>query len=167
MCCLKNEHETYEHLNEQLPGIGDTVEATGGIVGEVQQVNILRQTVRVLVEQGDAIEMTDFHVSELKILERHKKGKPRKKFDPRKNAEAEHRKSGPQAEHSEAETGANHADHTERGGHTNCAERGENFDATDGKMRQGARKENEAPQNEAKRERNRRRREHRQRNKEQ
>lgn len=179
MCCLKNEHETYEHLNEQLPGIGDTVEATGGIAGEVQQVNILRQTVRVLVEQGDAIEMTDFHVSELKILERHKKGKPRKKFDPRKNAEADHRKSGPQAEHSEAETGVNHADHTERGGHTNRAERtergghtnraerGENFDATDGKMRQGARKENEAPQNEAKRERNRRRRERRQRNKEQ
>ena len=31
MCCLKNEQETYEELNKNLPGTGDTVTLPGGL----------------------------------------------------------------------------------------------------------------------------------------
>ena len=49
MCCLKNEQETYEYLNEKLPNVGDTVKTTDGYSGEVQSVNVLRQKVKVII----------------------------------------------------------------------------------------------------------------------
>ena len=39
MCCLKNEEDTYEYLNNRLPGIGDTVTTLDGRKGEVHSVN--------------------------------------------------------------------------------------------------------------------------------
>ena len=45
MCCLKNEQETYEYLNSQLPKVGDRVyNHIEGISGKVQGLNVLRQT---------------------------------------------------------------------------------------------------------------------------
>ena len=49
MCCLKNEEETYEYLNSKLPGIGDYVTTDDRLKGEVTDVNVLRQQVKVLV----------------------------------------------------------------------------------------------------------------------
>ena len=49
MCCLKNEEETYEVLNSRLPGLGDAVTTSDGLKGEVHSVNVLRQTVKVIV----------------------------------------------------------------------------------------------------------------------
>ena len=45
MCCLTNEEETYEELNSHLPSIGDYVTTPEKLKGEVQSVNVLRQTV--------------------------------------------------------------------------------------------------------------------------
>lgn len=73
MCCLKNEQETYEYLNSRLPGINDTVITPEGIKGIVQSVNVLRQTVRVLFEEGDLKEVKDYPTSELKFKPRKRK----------------------------------------------------------------------------------------------
>ena len=53
MCCLKNEQETYEELNKNLPGTGDTVTLPDGLQGTVHSVNVLRQRVKVIVEVND------------------------------------------------------------------------------------------------------------------
>ena len=73
MCCLKNEQETYEYLNSRLPGINDTVTTPEGIKGTVQSVNVLRQTVKVLFEDGDLKEVKDYPTSELKFKPRKRK----------------------------------------------------------------------------------------------
>ncbi|SDH12556.1 PSP1 domain-containing protein [Marvinbryantia formatexigens] len=78
MCCLKNEEETYEYLNSRLPNNGDSVVTADGLKGEVQSVNVLRQTVKVLVESDDEKELREYPVSELKF-------KPRKKKERRKD----------------------------------------------------------------------------------
>ena len=49
MCCLTNEEETYEELNSHLPSIGDYVTTPEKLKGEVQSVNVLRQTKRKFV----------------------------------------------------------------------------------------------------------------------
>ena len=75
MCCLKNEYETYEYLNSRLPGVGDFVTTPDGVKGQVQSVNVLRQTVKVLTEQGDVKEVHEYKVSQLKFRPRKKKVK--------------------------------------------------------------------------------------------
>lgn len=77
MCCLQNEEETYEDLNRRLPGIGDTVTDSEGIIGVVQSVNVLRQRVKVIVEQGDEKEIREYHVDEITFQKR-KKGQKEK-----------------------------------------------------------------------------------------
>ena len=57
MCCLKNEQETYEYLNSRMPNVGDIVVSRDGTRGEVKSLNVLRQYVKVLVENGDEKEM--------------------------------------------------------------------------------------------------------------
>ena len=73
MCCLKNEQETYEYLNSRLPGINDIVTTFDGVKGKVLSVNVLRQTVRVLFEEGDDKEVKDIPTSQLKFKPRKKK----------------------------------------------------------------------------------------------
>ncbi len=75
MCCLKNEQETYEELNKRLPGIGDTVTLPDGQNATVQNVNVLRQRVKVIVEINDEKEIQEYPVSELKFRPRKKKVK--------------------------------------------------------------------------------------------
>lgn len=67
MCCLKNEQETYEYLNSRMPNVGDIVVSRDGIKGEVKSLNVLRQYVKVLVENGDEKEMREFAVDDLKF----------------------------------------------------------------------------------------------------
>lgn len=73
MCCLKNEEETYEELNRKLPGIGDYVTTEDGLRGEVQSVNVLRQLVKVVVEDGDEKEIKEYPVEQLQFKRRHGK----------------------------------------------------------------------------------------------
>ena len=75
MCCLKNEQETYEYLMSKLPSKGDTVQTPTGAVGEVTAVNILRQTVKVVVENGDEKELFEYPIDDLEIKHRNKKKK--------------------------------------------------------------------------------------------
>lgn len=73
MCCLKNEEETYEYLNSRLPNVGDYVTTDDGLKGEVSSVNVLRQTVKVLVEVEDEKELRDYKVEELKFKPKRRK----------------------------------------------------------------------------------------------
>lgn len=74
MCCLKNEEETYEYLNSRLPSVGDYVTTGDKLKGEVSSVNILRQTVKVVVEIDDEKEIREYKVDELRF-------KPKRKRD--------------------------------------------------------------------------------------
>ena len=75
MCCLKHEEETYEELNRKLPGVGDFVTTDDGFKGEVQSVNVLRQLVKVVIENGDEKEIREYEASKLRFKKRFKKEK--------------------------------------------------------------------------------------------
>ena len=77
MCCLNNEQATYEYLNSRLPGLGDYVMIKkDGTKGTVQSVNVLRQTVKVLVTSAeDDPDVRECSVEELCFNPRHRKGK--------------------------------------------------------------------------------------------
>ncbi|MBQ5534449.1 MAG: stage 0 sporulation family protein [Lachnospiraceae bacterium] len=86
MCCLRNEEETYEYLNRKLPGPGDHVTCADGTRGTVESVNVLRQKVKVIVEEGDEKEIKEYPVDELSFKPRkHGQGKG-KKNNPDNNA---------------------------------------------------------------------------------
>ena len=75
MCCLKHEEETYEELNRRLPGVGDFVTTDDGFKGEVQSVNVLRQLVKVVIENGDEKEIREYEATKLRFKKRFKKEK--------------------------------------------------------------------------------------------
>jgi len=60
MCCLKHEQDTYEDLNRRLPGVGDFVTTDDGLKGTVASVNVLRQLVKVVVEENDEKEIHEY-----------------------------------------------------------------------------------------------------------
>ena len=70
MCCLKNESDVYEELTRNLPRVGEQVTTSDGLKGEVRDVNVLKQTVRVIVEVDDEKEMKEYPVDELKFKTR-------------------------------------------------------------------------------------------------
>lgn len=73
MCCLKNEEDTYEELNRKLPNVGDFVTTDDGFKGEVASVNVLRQIVKVIIEENDEKEIKEYRVNQLKFKSHHKK----------------------------------------------------------------------------------------------
>ncbi|MEG0190981.1 MAG: stage 0 sporulation family protein, partial [Lachnospiraceae bacterium] len=74
MCCLTNEQETYEELNSCLPAMGDVVTTVEGLKGQVQNVSVLRQTVRVVVSlENDEKEIREYKVEELTFKPKRKK----------------------------------------------------------------------------------------------
>ena len=70
MCCLKHEEETYEELNRNLPHIGDRVTCPDGTQGEVSSVNVLRQLVKVVVENGDSKEICEYKAEDIRFVRR-------------------------------------------------------------------------------------------------
>ncbi len=73
MCCLKHEEETYEELNRRLPKVGDIVVTDDGLRGEVHSVNVLRQLVKVVVEDNDEKEIKEYEVSRIRSHRKHGK----------------------------------------------------------------------------------------------
>ena len=68
MCCLKNEEETYEYLNSRLPQMGDKVTTVDGFTGEVTNINVLRQLVKVKISlENDEKDIKEYKVSEIKF----------------------------------------------------------------------------------------------------
>ena len=83
MCCLKNEADTYSYLNAKLPDVNTPVRTPDGTIGKVQSVNVLRQQVRVVIEeQNGNVEIRDYDVKDLQF-------KPSKKKEKRLSQEEE------------------------------------------------------------------------------
>ena len=73
MCCLKNEQESYEYLNSNLPDVGEKVKTFDGFEGEVSSVNVIKQEVKIVVEEDEDREIKTYNVSELKFKPKKKK----------------------------------------------------------------------------------------------
>ncbi len=98
MCCLKNEEETYEYLNSRLPSVGDFVTTEDGLKGEVTDVNVLRQLVKVLVTvDGEDKELKEYKVKQLKFRPKRRKEKLNIDDAELKKLEALERKEGKSA----------------------------------------------------------------------
>jgi len=95
MCCLKNEEETYEYLNNKLPNVGDYVTTEDGYKGEVSGVTVLRQLVKVIVTvEKDEKEVREYHVNQLKFKPKRRKEKLKIHDNALKELEALEKKEG-------------------------------------------------------------------------
>lgn len=72
MCCLKYEQGAYEDAVKRMPKAESFVECPDG-VGTVSQVNLLRETVKVRLEDSEEAPLT-YHNSEIRVV-RNGKGK--------------------------------------------------------------------------------------------
>ena len=127
MCCLKNEAETYEELNKSLPKVGDEVQGKDGLSGQVESVNVLRQTVRILVEVDDEKEYHEYHVDDLTILRRRRRGGNRARKD---NIDSKEAQELEKLESQERQS-QNPRERGDRPGRGNRQNRGDNQDRTD------------------------------------
>lgn len=152
MCCLKNEEETYEELNRRLPGIGDFVTTEDGLKGEVQSVNVLRQLVKVVVENGDEKEIKEYPVEQLQFKRRHGK-KEKMDLSKEEMRELEKLEEEEQQENREAEElqenrsrqdGEQRRDNRNR---QNGEQRRDNRNRQDGEQRRDNRNRQEGDQN--------------------
>ncbi len=75
MCCLKNEEDVYEEINKKMPGYGDLVTADDGLKGEVCDINVLRQLVKIKVDVNDEVEIHEYKLEQLSDFKRKPKHK--------------------------------------------------------------------------------------------
>ncbi|MFR8738287.1 MAG: stage 0 sporulation protein, partial [Eubacterium sp.] len=61
------------HFNSKLPYVGETVKTFDVFKGEVASVNVLRQKVKIVIEQNDEREIREYSVNELKFKPKKKK----------------------------------------------------------------------------------------------
>lgn len=95
MCCLKNEQETYEYLNDRLPSVGDFVKTVDGFKGEVNSVSVLRQKVKVIVELEDGEkEIREYKTDELKFKPKKRRNHEKVNDEELKALEALEKKEG-------------------------------------------------------------------------
>lgn len=64
MCCLKYEQDHYEATRKRMPRPGREVGTPDG-VGTVQEINVLRETVRVRITNGDSSELKDYQLTDI------------------------------------------------------------------------------------------------------
>ena len=67
MCCLKYEQEVYEEKSKHLPHVGAIVDTPDG-KGEVDNVETLKEVVRVKMKDGDIIKQKKYNIDEIKII---------------------------------------------------------------------------------------------------
>lgn len=71
MCCLKYESEVYEEKLKRLPSIGAIVQTPDG-KGEVDNIETLREIIRVKVKDGDNFVSKKYPASDIKIIKDNK-----------------------------------------------------------------------------------------------
>ena len=67
MCCLKYEEDHYEATRKRMPRIGRDVITPDGI-GCVQDINVLKETVRVRIVKGDSSETNDYPLADIQRI---------------------------------------------------------------------------------------------------
>ena len=65
MCCLSYENDYYSEVCKQVPKVGAEIDTPDGR-GMVVNVNMLKMTVKVKIEQNDSVTYHDFTVDEIK-----------------------------------------------------------------------------------------------------
>lgn len=87
MCCLSYEDSTYKELSKRSPRVGEIVSTIEGTTGEVRNVNLIKQTVKVIIsnEEDDSKDLVEYPVSHIKTG-RSKNGDNYREFDYDRNA---------------------------------------------------------------------------------
>ena len=67
MCCLKYENEVYEEKLKNLPNIGAIVKTADG-EGEVDNIETLKEVVRVKIKDGDGYIFKKYNAKDIKII---------------------------------------------------------------------------------------------------
>ena len=67
MCCLKYENDVYEEKLSRLPHVGAIVKTEDG-EGEIVNVEILAERVRVKLQKGEDISYKKYNVSDIKVI---------------------------------------------------------------------------------------------------
>ena len=67
MCCLQYENEVYQEKMKRLPHVGAIVNTPDGI-GEVEQVEILAERLKVKIKNGEDYNHKKFNLSEIKVV---------------------------------------------------------------------------------------------------
>ena len=67
MCCLKYENEVYEEKLKNLPNIGAIVKTADG-EGEVDNIETLKEVVRVKIKDGDGYLFKKYNAKDIKII---------------------------------------------------------------------------------------------------
>lgn len=78
MCCLKHEQAAYEDKLSRLPTVGSLVKTPEG-TGTVEEVEVLKEVVKVKLEKDDTFLRKSFKAEEIEVL---KVGRKREKHDP-------------------------------------------------------------------------------------
>lgn len=65
MCCLKFEEDHYEETSKRMPKVGKEVITPDG-QGQVVDINILKETVKVRIPKGDSNEINDYALNDVK-----------------------------------------------------------------------------------------------------
>ena len=64
MCCLKYEEDAYEETRKRMPRIGKEVITPDGI-GVVNDLNIVKETVKVRIAKGDSYEINEYALDQI------------------------------------------------------------------------------------------------------
>ncbi|NSW89734.1 MAG: stage 0 sporulation family protein [Firmicutes bacterium] len=67
MCCLKYEHEAYEEVLKKMPKVGAVVSTPEG-QGVVMETNILKETVKVKLDNENEPDLKIFNVDKIKVI---------------------------------------------------------------------------------------------------
>ncbi|ENZ00819.1 hypothetical protein HMPREF1092_02472 [Clostridium thermobutyricum] len=67
MCCLNYEQSTYEDIRKRLPRVGSIVETELG-TGEVVQNNIVKESVKVKLRNGEEEFIEQFNINNVKMI---------------------------------------------------------------------------------------------------
>ena len=67
MCCLKYENDVYEEKLSRLPHVGAIVKTEDG-TGEIENVEILAERVRVKITSGDNFTYKKYNVKDITVI---------------------------------------------------------------------------------------------------
>ena len=68
MCCLKYEQDHYEQTRKKMPRVGREVNTPDGI-GSVTELNIVKETVKVRIANGDSSEIKEYPLESVSRLQ--------------------------------------------------------------------------------------------------
>ena len=67
MCCLKYEQDAYEYLLSKTPNVGAIVDTNRGR-GVVMSVSLLKELLKVKLDDGNVADLVEFSVDEVKLI---------------------------------------------------------------------------------------------------